>query len=133
MPRKLIKQYTADVFFPNHDEIQDFVADREMLYETIQPMVIKKFNLIEDPENKSRFLVGDFEGIENFAPWTIKVFLYDDGKVLGSLKYLAQFNFPEEKIEATYTKGKKDNMIIHGICRVIRNGEQKQGFLVIVY
>jgi hypothetical protein len=132
MPRTLIRQYQADLFFPNHDMIEAYLEDKNFLYRVESHVKIKKINFVDDSENKVRFLKGDFERTRDHAGGTITIFVYNDGKVAGFIKYTVDLKLPDNKINGKYVEEDNANILIQGY--VTTDGtEGKVGFIAMIY
>lgn len=132
MPRKLIKQFQGAIFFPNHDFINEYLNNKDELYKNEYYWNIKKFNLIKDSDNNISYLIGDYEGDEYEYACSIKLFLYNDKKVLGHINYVAESGWENCKIEAKQIV-KKNIRTIYGICTEGKDFTKKYGFLAKIY
>lgn len=129
--RRVIDTFSGQMYFPHIDDYEKLVTSLSKP-EDCPVWEFPKINLIEDSTTNIRFLIGDFNGTDNWYGCSIKIFIYKDGKALGHVKYLAESKWKDEKIEARFIDRKEDGIVVFGWWLTERDQMQKEPFLFFV-
>ncbi len=112
MRKKIIDIFRGELFMSNVDVIEECLKNTSRPDENSYEF--KKVSLIEDQENNSRYLIGDFEGDDREYGFTLKIFLYKDGKALGNWRYVPEANVGPSTLHASFIDLADAGFIVHG-------------------
>lgn len=126
--KKVVDTFTGELYYANADEVKDSLAaskkpDRGCFN-------IDKASLINDLDNKVFYLIGDFPGDSDWYGFTIKIFLYDNGQALGTMKFIVEAKTAPSKLTAYYEK-RNNGFVIHGYF-VTDGAEGKESFILYI-
>lgn len=131
LPRKVVDTFVGEMYFPD-EKITKICISQRKKPEDYYYWEFKKVNLIEDSVNNVRYLIGDFEGNENWYPCSLKAFIYKDGRMLGTVRYLAESGWKDDKLDGRYLDLGSGGYILHGFWLKEGKLEAKESFLFFV-
>lgn len=90
------------------------------------PWVLKCCSITKDKKLHGEKLKFDLNVKDSYECYFIG-FLYDDGKVLGKIKYIRDANSPDEVINGRYSRIKKNKIIL---CGIWDDNSRKMNFVI---
>lgn len=129
--RRVIDTFSGQMYFPDKDDYEKLATSLSKP-EDYHFWEFPKINLIEDNATNIRFLIGDFNGNDDWYGFSIKIFIYKDGKALGHVKYLVESKWKDDKIEAHFIDRKEDGFVVFGWWFTGGDQKQKDPFLFFV-
>lgn len=101
MDAQILDTFKGEICFPNSVDYKQLLITKEKPGDC-EFWSVKKFTLIQNKEIGSKYLIGDYEGDDNFYGCSIKIFIYPDSKALGHAKYVAESKWEDNKLDAHY-------------------------------